>query len=166
MGVKRATAAQTAQRKWFAERRRLAFARVPRAGRRLIIDEPVTFVSRGLRYRGRLSVAQPVVVSKVEARCVVELDGWWPAVALSGNEPLQALILGLRHVGFGLHDAHDKGVRVVGPRGYGNEWAALMLGPLFESAGKALARSKRRERATEASGAKAKRTPARGSRTR
>jgi hypothetical protein len=82
-----------------------------------IVDEPVIFVHQnGRRTPGRIAVGMPRWIDDFEARCAVALDGLEEiGIPACGSSPLQALVLGLQHLGYRLHDFQSRGGRVVYP---------------------------------------------------
>jgi len=82
-----------------------------------IAERAVVFVHRdGRRSEGRIAVGQPYMVSEVEARCPLVLQGletFPPQIA--GDSTLQAMLLAVRLAALRLHDFCGKGGRIEYP---------------------------------------------------
>lgn len=88
-----------------------------------IAEYPVVFVHRdGRRCDGRIAVGLPRMVSDIEARCPLVLDGletFPPQIA--GGSTLQALLLAARLAGRRLQDFRARGGRIEYPGREGDE---------------------------------------------
>lgn len=84
-----------------------------------IANESVVFVHKGgLHSPGTIAVGLPVQIDEFEARCSVALDGLEQiGIQSCGSSPLQALLLGVQHLGYRLYDFQSKGGRVLKPDG-------------------------------------------------
>jgi hypothetical protein len=100
-----------------------------------IAEEKVVFLhANGRRVTGRIAVGMPVQIDETEARCTVALDGLDRIqIRVGGTSTVQALLLGVRHLGMRLHDFRSKGGRVLDPR---DDSDALdgTFGPLLQPA--------------------------------
>jgi len=77
----------------------------------------------------------PVQISDDEAQCLVALDGVDSRhVPAMGSSPLQALLLGLGHLGYRLYDFISKGGRVIDPVDDSNFGIEAYFGPLLRHA--------------------------------
>ncbi len=83
-----------------------------------IAEEHVVFIEPdGSRTAGRIAVAQPVAVDDREASCGVVLERASSSkyTPTYGASTLQALLLGLRFLGYELHHFLERGGRVLDP---------------------------------------------------
>jgi hypothetical protein len=99
-----------------------------------IAEEEVIFVSAdGRRRHGRLGLGLPVKVDPAEARCLTMLDGLDPApIGISGASTLQALLLGVRFLGFRLQDFLSKGGRVLDSTAETDVELEALFGPMLD----------------------------------
>jgi hypothetical protein len=108
---------------------------------RWIAEEKIRLEFEGRTIASRLLVGRPRMVDKNEAVCVVAIEGVERPYEIHGDGTLQALLLGIRFLGFRLHDLTSRGARVLGPRGRADVSLEAMFGPLLVSPRSARPRS-------------------------
>ena len=83
-----------------------------------IAEQHVIFVHPGGHRRPvRIAVGAPEVVSPIEGRCLVVLDGMQPEVPILGASPLQALMAAVRYLEKWLGEFITSGGRVLDETG-------------------------------------------------
>lgn len=102
---------------WFQSLLKLAeLVEVGEHGPGWIAERTVVFVDPGgKRTPGRIAVGHPRRISEVEASCPIALDGLQRMRPISGDDPLQAMLLAIRFLGMRLQDHLARGYRVVDP---------------------------------------------------
>jgi hypothetical protein len=100
------------------------------AEKRVVFMEP-----DGSRTAGRIAVAQPVAVDDHEASCVIVLETAsshkYPPIV--GGSTLQALLLGLRLLGYELHHFLERAGRVLDPDEDEDVSLDALFGPLVRA---------------------------------
>lgn len=123
-----------------------------------IVEEAVVFVhADGKREAGRIAIGKPFRVDENESRCPIALDGMHKLRTISGNCPLQAMLLAIQFLGHLLHGFTEQGGRVLDSDGNEIPLSAY-FGPLLRDP--VISASQRRSLTSRPRG----RPPRRGSR--
>jgi hypothetical protein len=79
-----------------------------------IAEQEITIELEGKRTKARILVGRPRMIDRHEATCVVALEGIVAPMEIHGEDTLQALLLGVRMLGWRLHDLRSRGARMTG----------------------------------------------------
>lgn len=98
-----------------------------------IAELRVVFVEpNGAHRPGRIAIGRPYVVDEKQSSCPVALDGLHKLLVTHGNDPMQALLLGLGLLGMLLHNFLERGGLVLDEDGHGVALGAY-FGPLLRA---------------------------------
>lgn len=86
----------------------------------------------GTRVPGSIFVGPPITVGPEEVHCMISLKGLdHLTIPMLASSPLQAILLGLRHLGMGIHDFMCRGGLVLDPETGENFGIEHLFGPLL-----------------------------------